>query len=327
MKRITSVVIAGAFLLTSGIQAAAQDYSYRLAHVLGTAEPLHQASVYFAKLVNERSDGRIAIEVFPGGQLGTNIDLYEQVRLGAPVIQISDPGYLSDYVADFGILNGPYLLDDPADFANVVASDWYKEITEKLAQQNDMRVLSLGWLFGSRHIISNREIRTPADIESVTIRVPPNTMWIETFRAMGARGETLAWAEVYSGLASGVVEAAEAPLSSLLGARLYENANTVSMTGHFTAFIGPVMNEDLFRAMPEDLQAVMINAAADAGEYMIGLVNEGQTALMEDLRANGVTIVEDVDRQAFRKVTSSVYKQFPDWSEGLYETVNAILSE
>lgn len=325
--KLTSVAVAGALFLASSIQAVAQDYSYRLAHVLGTSEPLHQASVYFADLVNERSKGRIAIEVFPGGQLGTNIDLYEQVRLGAPVIQISDPGYLSDYVADFGIMNGPYLLDDPADFANVVASDWYAGITEQLARDHGMRVLSLGWLFGSRHVISNREIRTPADIKDVTIRVPPNTMWIETFRAMGARGETLAWGEVYSGLASGVVDAAEAPLSSLLGARLYENAKTVSMTGHFTAFIGPIMNEDLFRAMPEDLQAVMIKAAADAGEYMIGLVNDGQTALMEQLRANGVTIIEDVDRQAFRDVTASVYTQFPKWSEGLYDTVNAILSE
>ena len=87
------------------------------------------------------------------------------------------------------------------------------------------------------------------------------------------------------------------------------------------------MNEDLFRAMPEDLQAIMIDATADAGDYMIGLVNNGQTALMEELRAKGVTIVEDVDRQAFRKATASVYTQFPDWSEELYETVNAILSE
>ena len=313
--------------LALGHGAGAQDVTLRLAHVLAPTEPLHVASEHFAELVEERSDGRIQVEVFPSGELGSNLDLYEQVRLGAPVMQISDPGYLSDYVADFGILNGPYLLSDPTNFAKLTDSAWYNGIVEEVAEKENMRVLSLGWLFGSRHVISDREIRTPADMEGLTIRVPPNVMWIETFKALGARGETLAWQEVYSGLASGVVDAAEAPLSSLEASKLYENADTISMTGHFTAFIGPIMSEDLFQGLSPELQTVLLESAEDAGEFMTELVTEKQGDLKAELRKQGVTFVEDVDRTAFRDATRVVYEQFPDWSDGLYERVQDLLNE
>lgn len=321
----TSVVGAGAVLSAATGPTHAQDFTLRVTHVLSTSEPMHLASERFAELVSERSDGRIAVEVFPAGQLGSNLDMYEQVRMGAPIVQISDPGYLSDYVPDFGILNGPYLLDDPADFAKLLESDWYQGIVEQMAEEQGLRVLSLNWLFGSRHVISNTPVRTLADMNGLSIRVPPNVMWIETFAALGARGETLAWTEVYSGLAAGVVDAAEAPLSSLWGAKLYESANTVSMTGHFTAFTGPIMNQDVYESMGAELQQIVTDAAVEAGTYMAELVGASQEQFRSDLEAAGVTFVDDVDVSAFRDATAVVYTAFPDWSDGLYDRVRDIL--
>jgi tripartite ATP-independent transporter DctP family solute receptor len=320
-------LLAGAALALLAPAVQAQEVTLRLAHVLSPSEPMHLASERYAELVRERSGGRVAIEVFPSGQLGSNPDLYEQVRMGVPVIQISDPGYLSDFVADFGVLNGPYLLDDPADFQKLIDSDWYAGIVEQIAEEHRIRVLSLNWLFGSRHVIANQPVRTLADFENLSIRVPPNVMWIETFQALGARGTALAWPEVYSGLANRVIDAAEAPLSSLYGSKLYESADTISMTGHFTAFTGPIINEDLFQAMPEDLQAILTEAAAEAGVYMADLVNAQQGEFRANLEAQGVTFVDDVDVEAFRTATAAVYQAFPAWSEGLHDRIRALLDE
>lgn len=325
MKHLTRTLTAGLLLSVSALAANAQEVTLRLAHALSTSEPMHLAAEHFAELVATRSDGRIAIEIFPGEQLGSNQDMYEQVRLGAPVIQISDPGYLSDYVPDFGVLNGPYLLDDAADFAKLLDSDLYAGMVDKMAAEHGIRVLSLNWLFGERHIIANRAVRNLDDVKDLSIRVPPNVMWIETFAALGARGETLAWSEVYSGLASGVVDAAEAPLSSLYGSKLYESAKTVSMTGHFTAFTGPIVNEAVYQAMPEDLRKILDEAAVESGTFMANLVMERQDQFRADLEANGVTFVTDVDVDAFRAATAVVYDKFPNWSEGLYSDIRAIL--
>lgn len=325
--KMTMMPLAAAMACLSFMAAQAQEVTLRVTHVLSTTEPMHLASERFAELVQERSGGRIAVEVFPAGQLGSNIDMYEQVRMGAPIVQISDPGYLSDYVPDFGILNGPYLLDDPAQFDRLLASDWYAGLVEKLAQEQDLRVLTLNWLFGGRQIITDKPIRAPADLENLSIRVPPNVMWIETFKALGARGETLAWPEVYSALAAGVVDAAEAPLSSLWGSKLYESAKTVPMTNHFIAFSGPIINEDLFQSLDPELQQVLVSSANDAGTYMAELVTQSQDKLRADLEGAGVTFVDDVDTEAFRKATEVVYTKFPDWTPGLYDTVRTMLAE
>lgn len=324
MKIFTKSLVA-VLCSVSAMAVHAQEVTLRVTHVLSTSEPMHLASEHFAELVEDRSGGRIAVQVFPAGQLGSNLDMYEQVRMGAPIVQISDPGYLSDYVPDFGVLNGPYLLDDPADFAKLLDSDWYQGIVEQIASEHGIRVLSLNWLFGSRHVIANRPVRSLADMENMSIRVPPNVMWIETFAALGARGETLAWTEVYSGLASGVVDAAEAPLSSLWGSKLYESANTISMTSHFIAFTGPIINEEVYQSMDAELQEIVNVSAIEAGDFMANLVMQSQEQVRSDLEAAGVTFVDDVDVEAFRAATADVYTKFPGWSDGLYDNVRAIL--
>ena len=95
--------------LTSGRLAAA-DYTVRLAHSLSATEPAHLAAEFFAKNVTERTTGKVQVPVFPGEQLGTGKDVNEMIRQGSPVMNLTDPGYLSDYVPDVGVLNGPYLL-------------------------------------------------------------------------------------------------------------------------------------------------------------------------------------------------------------------------
>ena len=326
LSKLTSAAAIGAAVTTLGVtQALAQEYTFRLPHVTSATEPLHEGLEHFAGLVNERSGGRIDVTVFPGAQLGTNQEMFEQVRLGAPLIILADPGYLSDYVADFGVLNGPYLLDSPGDFTKILASDWFAGMTDRVREESEFELLSLNWFFGDRNVISNMEVRSVDDFSGLAIRVPPNVMWIETFSALGARGEQIAWSEVYGALASGVVDAAEAPLGSILGASLQENAKTISMTGHFYSWIGLMMNKDVFAGMPEDLQEILLTASIDAGDFMTELVQSKQDELIATLEGQGVTFVTDVDRAGMREATQSVYEAFPEWTDGLYGTVRAIL--
>jgi TRAP-type C4-dicarboxylate transport system substrate-binding protein len=122
-----------------------------------------------------------------------------------------------------------------------------------------------------------------------------------------------------------VVDAAEAPLGSIAGASLQENAKTISMTGHFYSWIGLMMNNELFASMPEDLQGVLRQSAIDAGVYMTDLVQAAQNEFINTFESQGVTFVNDVDREGMRQATLSVYEKFPDWTPGLLETVRAIL--
>ena len=152
MRRREILIAGGALVgatLTSGRLAAA-DYTVRLAHSLSATEPAHLAAEFFAKNVTERSDGNVQVSVFPGEQLGTGKSVNEMIRQGSPVMNLIDPGYLSDYVPDVGVLNGPYLLESYRDYDKILASDWLEEQDAKL-QQAGFRVIAWNCLFGPRH--------------------------------------------------------------------------------------------------------------------------------------------------------------------------------
>lgn len=324
MHKILMAAIAASVVSLTPIVAFGQTVSLRVAHALAPTEPINAAVEAFAKAVNERSGGRLAISVFPSEQLGINREIYEQVRQGAPIIQVADPGFMSDYVPDFGVMNGPYLLDEPAQFQKILDSDWYAALETRSAEAG-FRPLSFNYFFGNRHMLGNEPFKSPSDLSGVTMRISPNPIWVETFAALGARGTPLPWTEVYSALSQNVVEAVEAPLGSLVGSKLQEQRKTLSLTGHFTAFLGLVMSESIFKSLDPDLQQILIEESEKAGALMTETTLSNDTRLLEQLRSEGVTVVEDVDTPAFREATAKVYDAFPAWTPGVYTQIRTIL--
>jgi tripartite ATP-independent transporter DctP family solute receptor len=322
--RYRSLLLAFAATLVCATAVDAQQVRIRFAHSLSTTEPAHLAAELFAKNVAQRTDGRVQIQVFPGEQLGPGKEVNEMIRQGANVMNITDPGYMSDFVPDVGVLNGPYLISDPNEYAKLLASDWFKGIEKKLEEAGFKLIMANGF-FGQRHLISDKPVRKPEDIAGMTVRVPPNTMWVETFKAMGARPTTVQWSEVYNALQQNVVSGAEAPLGSLWGSKLHETRKVISMTGHFTAFVIWPMNLNYFNKLPADVQKVLLEEGKKAGDEMTRLTLELQNDYIAKFKAAGVTFVTDVDRGAFQKATAGVYKAFPKWTPGLHETVLSAL--
>lgn len=326
MKILFSRLVIGAALIgASTSMAFAQQYKLKVAHALAPTEPIHLVAEDFAKAVGQRTNGRVQIQVFPSEQLGINKDMLEQVRQGAPIIQIADPGFMSDYVPDFGVLNGPYLITSPAEFKKLLASDWYADLREK-SEKSGLRPLAFNFFFGVRNMLGNKPFRSPADLQGVTMRIAPNPLWVETFKSLGARGVPLPWTEVYGALAQNVVDAVEAPLGSLNASKLQEQRKTLSMTGHFTAFLGFVMNDKLFRSYPQDIQKIITEEAERAGDKMTQMTIDNDKKLIEELKKQGVTVVSNVNIAAFRAASAPVYSAFPKWTPGLHDKILKILA-
>lgn len=325
MLRRTLLAASAASLAAPAIVRAQSPINIRLAHSLSTTEPAHLAAEFFAKNVAARSNGRVRIEVFPGEQLGSGKDVNEMIRAGANVMNITDPGYLADFVPDAGILNGPYIVQRHEEFAKLLASDWYKDLDRRI-QAAGFRLLMMGAFFGARHMIADKPIRTPADVAGMTVRVPPNTMWLETFKAMGARPTTVQWSEVYNALSQGVVQAAEAPYGSLWGARLHEVKKVISTTGHFKAITCWPINNGFFNRLPRDVQTMLLEEGQKGGEEQTRLTNAMENDFATRFKGAGVTIVTDVDVPAFQRATVPTYSAFPRWTPGLHDTVTRLLN-
>jgi len=320
MKLFTASVGLAIAALLAAPGASAQEIKIRFAHSLSPTEPAHLAAEYFAKNVAARTHGKVQITVYPAEQLGPGKDVNEMIRQGANVMNITDPGYLSDFVPDVGVLNGPYLVRTPQEYEKILASDWYKGIDKKLEAAGFKLIMANGY-FGQRHILTDKPVRKPEDMAGVTIRVPPNAMWLETFKAMGARPTTVQWSETYNALSQNVVQAVEAPLGSLWGSKLQEVRKVLSLNGHFTAFVMWPINADFFHRLPKDVQQILLEEGEKAGKEMTRLTLASQDDYIAKFKAAGVTVVTDVDIPAFQKATAPAYKAFPKWTPGLRETV------
>lgn len=317
MKRTLLACILG---VACTLSAHAQEIRIRFAHSLSTSEPAHLAAEFFARNVAQRTNNRVQIQLFPGEQLGPGKEVNEMIRQGANVMNITDPGYMSDFVPDVGVLNGPYLIKDPKEYAKLLGSDWFKALNGKIEAAGFKLIMANGF-FGQRHLISDRPVRKPSDMAGMTVRVPPNTMFVETFKAMGGRPTTVQWSEVYNALQQNVVSAAEAPLGSLWGSKLHEVRKVISMTGHFTAFVMWPINIAYFNKLPGDVQRILLEEGQRAGDEMTRLTLDLQNDYMNKFKAAGVSFVTDVDLPAFQNATTSVYQAFPKWSPGLHNTV------
>ena len=307
--RRTALAVGAGLAAGAVLPAKSQEtIRIRFAHPLSSTEPAHLAAEFFAKNVAARTNGRVQIQVFPGEQLGSSKEVNEMIRQGANVMSNTDPGYLSDFVPDIGVLNGPYLVRTVQEYEKLLASDWFKA-TERRLEQAGFKLIMANGYFGQRHLIADKPVRSPAEMAGMTVRVPPNTVQ---------------WSEVYSALQQNVVQAAEAPLGSLWGSKLHEVRKVISTTGHFTAFTMWPMNINFFNRLPADVQKVLLEEGTKGGAEQTRLTLSLNDDFMARLKGAGVRFV-DVDNAAFQRATASVYKAFPNWTPGLHDTVMAAL--
>jgi tripartite ATP-independent transporter DctP family solute receptor len=325
MTKPMIVALLSLCAIAGGGPAKAADVTLRVTHEMAAQDAINIAAMRFAERVAQRSGGQIDVQVFPAAQLGHDNDSLEQIKLGADLIVVTQMAAAApSEVPDLTILDGPYLYDDLADYRTLIASDWFAAQKQKL-EQAGVKVLAANWLFGVRHTLADRPLRTPEDMQGVNIRIPPLAMWVETFEALGANGQTINFGEAYTALSSGVVDAIESPLESLWAAKFYETKKVISLTGHFTNWIAPMMSAQVFDQLPAETQQILLEEAEIGGEIITALALDREQGFREKLQAAGVDFVDDVDRNAFRDKTRVVYEQFEEWTPGLYDTVRGAM--
>jgi len=306
-------------------QARAAEFEFRLGHPLTTADAAHTAMTALADGLKKRSGGRIDVTVFPSDQLGAQADIGEMVRQGAAVIQLTDALFLGKYVADAAVLQAPYLMDDPGQFKKLIGSAWLDDLNKRLAAKG-FRVISWSNYFGTRQILSKKPIHEPKDLADLNFRCGAAPMYVEMVKAMGGRPITTAFAEVYTGLAQGTLDLLEAPLPTMWASKFYEQAKYASLTAHMIGWDPVVMSETVFQSMPPDLQKIILEEAEAAAAIMTKLKTEEEQAILPKYKDAGVTVIADVDRDAFRRVTAVVYDRYPGFTPGIKATVQDLLA-
>ncbi|WP_223292359.1 C4-dicarboxylate TRAP transporter substrate-binding protein [Salipaludibacillus neizhouensis] len=294
-----------------------------IAHGNQPDEPVGQLAQKWKELAEERSDGALELNLYPSSQLGSEKDVLEQAMMGNNVIVMAGYDFLMDYVPDAGILTAPYLVEDFDELLYLTETEWYESLVDDLNGEG-IDIVTTRTVYGERHLLTNEEVQTPADLEGKSIRVPNNQMSIETFEAMGASATPTPLGDLYTSLQQGLVDGAENPLPVLQGVKAQEVSKHLALTGHqkfITAWIG---GTSYLETLPEDLVQILKETGDEAGDYARGILDEETKSVLAEFEEEGVEIYE-VDQEPFRESVQEVYNSFPSWTPGLYDQIQELL--
>lgn len=295
----------------------------KLSHTQNETAPVVKGLFELEKAVEERSGGRLQIEVYPNGMLGDTAEMVTQALTGSNVGFMVDAGRFSDFLPEIGILNAPYLFSTYEEGKKIVSTDLFKGWSEQLTEQG-YRILSFNWYEGDRNFVTNKEINSMADLKDLKIRTGATPEWIATLNAFGAKPTALPQSEVYSGIQSKVVDGADQQTITVYGAKLYEIAKYYTKTGHYQLMIGLCVSDTWFNKLPEDLKNILVEESFKAGEYASQITLDVIDTMEEEMVEKGLIINDTIDLAEFKEAGETVYRDTPTFEENrkkLYELI------
>jgi tripartite ATP-independent transporter DctP family solute receptor len=290
-------------LLAGGLQAQAQATKIRFAHAGPEATSQHQAALEFAKLVKERSGGKLEVQVFPGSQLGNDSTVIGAVRGGTIDMMMAGSGNFAGLNSKLDILDIPFLFRDQAHAYKTVDGDIGQSLMKGL-EANGLKPLAF-WEVGFRSITTkNRAVRVPADVKGLKIRTTPNPTHVQAWKLLGTNPVPMPLGELYQALESGAVDAQEHPVDITHAAKFYEVQKHLTMTRHAFTAMPVVFNKQKFDALTPELQNVLVSAATDGRMFQRTLNQKNEANIIADLRKNGMTVIEAFDPAPFKALVN-----------------------
>lgn len=285
----TAGATAVAATTTAGGSAAA-EFKFKFGHDQPVEHAYHLTAVEFARLVKEKTKGRVSIEVFPAAQLGTEVNMLESLALGTLDFQISSTSNASTYVPELGQLSVCYLFNN-SDHLKKAATDpqinqAYKDYTKNKKTGFELMTLQAG---GCRQLYTTAPVADLAALNGMKIRVMPSPVESQVWSALGAKPTTVAFGEVYTALQTKLVQGAENTLSSYYSAKHYEVAKYLNESFHQWSFVCLWASDKTMAKLPADLQASVREAANEAATYGFKAQLDNDAKFKELLKKEGVT--------------------------------------
>ncbi|OZI52318.1 sialic acid TRAP transporter substrate-binding protein SiaP [Bordetella genomosp. 4] len=315
------VLLAAAALAASG--SAWAQTTLKWAHVYETSEPFHTSSVWAAKEIEKRTNGRYHIDVYPASQLGKENDINQGLTLGTVDMIISGSSFAAKSFPRIGVTYYPYTFRNPEHLLAYTKSDIYKTLTKGYEEKSRNHIVATTY-YGTRHSTSNRPFSTCEEMKGLKMRVPDVPAYLAMPRACGVNTSPIAFAEVYLALQNGTVEAQENPLTTIEAKKFFEVQKNIILTGHIVDHLNTVISGKLWKSLSEEDRKIFAEVAQEAAAKASLEVIAREKELVDVFRKKGLTVTE-VDTAAYR---DTVLKKVPfeqyGYEKADWEAIQAI---
>ena len=301
---------AGVALFAIGRPAHAQATVMRLGHPHPTSDSWQAATLQLAEKVKAKTGGKIEIQVFPNGALGSDPNMIGAVRGGTLDMTLTGNPFFTGMVPKLNVLDLPFLFNDRAHVAKVLDGAIGDGLRKELEGSN-LKALAT-WEVGWRNLTNSRKpVANAADIKGLKIRTTPNPAHVKAFQLLGAVPTPMPFTELFSALETKTVDGQENPVTLILNAKFFEVQKHLSLTRHAFTSAPLVMNKAKFDALAPDVQQALTSAATEVAAAQRKMNEDAEGSSLDALKKAGMQAVEKPDRDSFAKiVTDEVRKEF-----------------
>ncbi|HBS84672.1 TRAP transporter substrate-binding protein [Vreelandella alkaliphila] len=315
MKTFARNTLALGISLTLVSAANAADFAdmdpvtLRLAHVVNEQDGFHIAATKFEELVEERTDGKVNIEIYPNASLGDERTLLEGMQIGTVDMGLITNGPVANFVEEMAVFELPFLFPSPEAAYGVLDGPIGQELLDKLS---DVNLKGLAYAErGFRNLTnSERAVNSPEDLDGLRIRVMENPVYTDTFRELGANAIPMAWTEALTAMQQGTIDGQENPVNVIHSFKLDETQNYMTLSRHTYAPAIFVMGMPVWNQLPEQAQAVLKETAQEAAEHERQVNADMEAEQLAALREAGMEINETPDMEAFQAAVAPVYEKY-----------------
>lgn len=324
----TSRIRAACYLATAslllascvpGADVADAPVTLTLGHTWSSTDANAKAVQQFADSVEEASHGDLRIEVYPGGQLGEDVEMLEGLGLETVDIWVGGSGVYSQIspVGEFLVM--PFMFTDIDEAMNHYNGTLGEAVKQVVLDTSDTRLLSL-WPRGARHLTLNSEAKVPNDISGLRVRVPENPMILRTWAALGASPTPMPFGDVTTALQQGALDGQENPLETIKTAGLASAQSHLILTAHVIEPTAVSISEAAWKELDKEDRATLDSAANGAPrDQLLEYVRNSEESLLDEFRADDITVVEP-NRDAFIDRVGGLAEEAGPEVTKLYET-------
>jgi C4-dicarboxylate-binding protein DctP len=311
MKVCLVLAAAAAMLSLAGVAFAQQPIVIKFSHVVAVDTPKGKGAEYFKKIAEERTKGRVKVEVYPNSTLFKDGEEMEALQLGS--VQMLAPS-LAKFgplgVREFEVFDLPYIFDSYDELHKVTSGPVGQALFKKLESK---KIIGLAyWDNGFKDMSANKPLKTPADYKGIKMRIQSSKVLGDQMKALGAIPQVMAFSEVYQALQTGVVDGTENPPSNFYTQKMHEVQKYLTLTNHGYLGYAVIVNKKFWDDLPPDIRTTLEGAMKDATKYANDIAKKENDDALEAVRKSGRTQIITLspeEKAAMKKALVAVHKE------------------
>jgi tripartite ATP-independent transporter DctP family solute receptor len=322
-KIAVTLTVAAAMAAANASSVSAQQISLRAAHYFKEDHPWNKGLVFFAKRVDEETKGRVKVDIFNGGILGSEAQTLQFVKDGSLDFVISDPSAGAPFAKELDFFALPFMFRNYAHWQAALDGEPGKNYAKLIESKTGLKILGY-WGGSIRNVLSTKKpINSMADLKGFRLRLISSPLKVNAWKAVGTVPTPIAFMETYLAMKSGVVDGMENESVAVLSMKFYEPAPYIARTEHEFTVRPLFMSSKTFNKLSPDLQAAVVKAAKEATAIEREAEVEANKAAEAEMASKLGVKFNDIDKEPFKEATKPVIAEFAK-SMGLADLLASI---